>query len=280
MKALTALALVAVLGLGVVVCLQQREINALKTQVGSTSSPMESRSEQQKKAEAGTVVAEKLVTIDGSPIAIQYRCSGEIKKGVERVGDPAEEISFCVGDFELVAMIRDQSIIITSGHAVSGVDSPVLLKAVAVGDQGNVLISYKPYCASTGDCGAGLPMNEVTHVLRAKDASVQTISHFPPSGIPVWNSLFTKALFIPETCGGAGCDLAPIIAYDLVSDSSKDITKEKAVGLGKDAKTADATDPVGDRLPVWRSIEWLTGDAFTAVMLKSDGSQQKVMGTF
>lgn len=279
MKALTALAIVTAIGLGVVVYMQNTEINTLKKQSAS-SSPMEERASDGVKSPSGTVVVEKNIKFDGSEINLQYRCAGEIKKGVERVGDPAEDVSFCVGDYSLVAKVGDQSTMIASGHAISGNDSPVFLGAEAVGDQGNIFISYKPSCASTGDCGAGMATNDVTYVFHSKDASVQPIANFPPNGKPLWNAIFTKALFIPETCGGAGCDLAPIIGYDLVKDSPKDVTVEKGVGLGQDSTASDATDPVGDRLPVWKSVEWIAGDTFNATLIKVDGTLKQVKGTF
>jgi hypothetical protein len=277
---IAVLAVIAAIGLGAVAYRQYAENIALKGQLAATSSPMISPTSTQSTSPSESVLAEKHVTVGSSNITIQSRCSGDIKKGVEKIGDPAEDVSFCIGDYELVATMGSQSVVIASGHAGSGTDSPVLLKAETIASSTDVLISYLPSCASTGDCGVGMPTNQVTFALHAKDSSVQSISHFPPNGTPVWNDLATKALFIPETCGGAGCDVAPVIGYDLTKDSSKAITNEKAVGLGTDGKASDATDPVGNRLPVWQSVQWNVGDTFSATLLKDDGSKQIVNGTF
>lgn len=279
MKALTALAIVAAIGLGIVVYMQQTQITSLQKQLASPSSPMEDKS-QKTNPVASAIVAEKTLSVDGSDVRFEYRCSGEIKKGVERIGNPAADISYCIGDYELAAMINSQSFVVASGHVTDAATSPVFLKAEAVGDQGFVFISFKPSCASDGSCGAGMPTNEISYLFKVKDHTTQAIAHFPPNGTAVWNAVYTKALFIPETCGGAGCDLAPIIGYSLTDDSTKDLTNEKAVGLGEDTTNSDATDPAGNRLAVWKKIEWNGNDAFTATLVKSDGTQKKVTGKF
>lgn len=276
---LCAFAIVAALGLGVVVWMQQAEIASLKKQL-SSSSPMEERGLDGQKA-SGNTVSERSLKVGSTDVVLQYRCSGEIKKGAEAIGSEGSEVlSFCVGDYELVALISGQSLVVASGHATNGNDSPVLMGAESVGDQGMMLVSFKPSCASVGDCGAGIPVNNQSFVVRVADRSVQPIANIPPNGTPVWNAIYTKALFIPETCGGAGCDLAPIIGYELTGDRAKDLTKEKAVGLSADMSMTDATDPTGDRLPIWKSIEWDGNDAFTAVMIGADGASKKVTGKF
>lgn len=280
MKALTALAIVTALGLGIVVCMQQSEITSLKKQLSSPSGPMETRDGDANKV-FGSVIAERRVKVGNADIPLEYRCSGEVKKSLETFGsEKPESLPYCVGDYELVALISGQSLVVSSGHAADGNDAPVLMGAENIGDQGIVLVSFKPSCISMGDCGSGIPVNNQSFMIRTQDRSVQPIANVPPNGSPVWNPIHTKALFIPETCGGAGCDLAPVIGYDLASDRAKDLTKEKAVGLGKDTSMTDATDPAGDRLPVWKSVEWDGNDEFKAVMVGSDGGVKNVMGKF
>jgi hypothetical protein len=274
-----AIAIVLTIAAGVIAYQQYAENITLKGQLATQSSPMGDRSATSTGPSESTVV-EKKIHAGNQEIMMQYRCSGEIKKGVERIGDPAEIPSFCIGDYELVATLGDRSIVIASGHASNAQEAPVFLKAEPVASSTDALISFGPNCASTGDCGVGMPRNEVNFVLHTKDGSVQSISHFPPNGFAVWNETATKALFIPETCGGAGCDVAPLIGYDLSADRSKDITNERAVGLGEDGRASDATDPVGNRLPVWQSVQWNAGDTFTATVLNSDGSTRKINGTF
>jgi hypothetical protein len=277
---LTAITVVIAIGLGVVVFMQQTELSSLKNQISAQSSPMVDASLDGKKTSEGSVVSEKKINAAGKNIVFQYRCSGEIKKGLDTIGNPAEIFSYCVGDYALVALEGDQSIDITSGHAKDGYDAPVLQKIEVLNDQKNILISFKPSCASTLDCGAGMPTNYVTHLYRINELSSRSISNYPPFGSPVWNALETKALFIPDTCGGAGCSMAPIIGYDLEHDSSIDLTQERAAGLSEGMKSSDITDAMGDRLPVWKTVQWNVGDAFTAVMIKEDGKTENVKGTF
>jgi hypothetical protein len=278
---LTALIAVVAIGLGVFTFIQRMELLSLKNQISSQSSPMEvSASDAQKVAE-GTVIDEKILDVNEKRIAFQYRCSGEAKKGLDRINMLTGILSYCVGDYSLVAVVGDQAVDIASGHAVDGHDAPVLQKVELLSDKGNVLISFDSSCASTLDCGAGMPTNYVTYLFRMNDLSSKVISNFPPLGTPVWNILETKALFIPDTCGGAGCSMAPIIGYDLANDSATDLTEEKAVGIsGEDISYSDVTDAMGDRLPVWKSAGWNVGDTFTAIMIDIDGSQKQVKGTF
>lgn len=275
---LTGVLILALIGLGAYTYKKQNELSTLRRQIDSQSMPIESSTGSESLSSA--VIAERTVVGKDQPIAFQYRCSGESKKGLETVGDSGEILSYCVGDYALVAIVGGQSTEITSGHAVDGYDSPVLLKAESFGEKGDVLISFKPSCASTLDCGAGMPTNEVTHLFRSEGSEALAISNFPPRGIPVWNSLGTKALFIMDTCGGAGCSMSPIIGYAFDGDRAVDLTNERAVGLSEEMTAKDATDVMGDRLPVWKSVAWDVGDTFTAVMTDSDGNQKQIKGTF
>lgn len=267
--------------LGVLAYIQRSQIIALKGQL-VTSGSLKASSDQSPEASIpGAVVTEKSIRAGGSDVSIQYLCFGEIKEGVGEFKGAKDVPSYCVGSYELVALIGDSSVSIGSGQATSGKDAPILSKIKAFGPRESMLlISFKPSCTATGDCGLGMPMNSISFVFSSEDFSSRAISHFPEQGTPIWNALATKALFIPDTCGGGGCSTLPVLGYDIEKDEERDVTTEVAVGLGEDGKPSDAMNVFGDRLPSWKSVEWNGADAFTAIFVDVDGTQKEVKGVF
>lgn len=214
-----------------------------------------------------------------------HRCLGEVKAGQGSSSAP----SYCVGDNQLVLhRPNGEEQILQSGLSQDSSSSPVLsgveLLDVMSDVDGTVLISYGvDSCVTTNDCGAGMNYNRVSmaYNLRDVDSAPHVLVNYPGTGWPTWQGgrSGTKAIFVPDTCGGAGCDLSPLYGYNLDQDKTTPLTSlGQAAGVfnGGVASTVD-----GKALPVWQlNITWKNDSDFTAQILQTDHTLKTINGTF
>lgn len=204
-------------------------------------------------------------------------CKG-VAKEVYLFGDERRPVSYCLGENQLVVIQKGTApkVLLTQNFA-EDVNAPILIKVETVPSSNLVLISYSPEpCTTTGDCGVSAPINYVTLAYNLKDGTVRAIKKYPSDGQPLWNTSGTKAIFVPDTCGGAGCQAIPLIGYELTQDATRSITTDKAVGTTE----SQAADASGVPLPRWGAVQWKTDTDFVANLIKIDGSTQEVAGKF
>ncbi len=220
------------------------------------------------------IITQKTVTWNGSVYQIAQRCKGEVK-----VADQ-QSVPFCLGSSQLVAIDASSNVkVLKTDSVASAANAPVLLSADLVpgSQKGAVLISYTvETCTTTNDCGAGMPTNYVRSVYNLSDQSLRGLSKYPDYGRPTWNPSGTKAVFIPDTCGGAGCDVAPLTGYNLLTDTAMPVTTVKAAGT----EGGQAQDVSGTRLQQWGSVTWKNDTDFTATYFPTDGTTKQVVGKF
>lgn len=223
-------------------------------------------------ADEYAVITQKTVAWNGGVYQFTHRCKGEVK-----VADQ-QSVPFCIGSNQLVVIDPTSVVKVLKTESVdSAADAPVLLSTHLVpgSQKGSLLISYTvDTCTTTNDCGVGMPTNYVGWVYNLSDQSLRGLSNYPEFGRPVWNTSGTKAVFIPSTCGGAGCNVAPLTGYVLGMDTVSEVTTVKAAG----SENEQAQDVQGNRLAQWGSVTWNTDSSFTAAMRLEDGSTQRVSG--
>lgn len=210
-------------------------------------------------------------------IQLAQLCKGEPKE-VYLFDDERRPVSYCMGENRLVVIEKaaEPKVLMTQ-NVTEAAQAPILIKVELVPSSGLVLISYSPEpCTTTGDCGVGTPSNYVTLAYNPKDGQARPINKYPSDGIPIWNAAGTKAIFVPDTCGGAGCQVIPLIGYDVTRDATQSVTTDKAVGT----KENSAKDASGQPLPRWGAIQWKSDADFVANLIKIDGSTQEVAGKF
>jgi hypothetical protein len=78
------------------------------------------------------------------------------------------------------------------------------------------------------------------------------------------------AILVVPTCGGAGCEVAPIQGYDVVKDELKAITTEKAASVAR-AKSAS-----GEELPWWDRTGWVDDGKATATIIQPGGARNTI----
>ncbi|HWQ99790.1 MAG TPA: hypothetical protein VN397_03015 [Candidatus Methylomirabilis sp.] len=225
------------------------------------------------------VITQKTVSWNGVAVQFAQRCKGQAKVGYV-FGGEQQPISYCIGENQLVFIDAASNVKVLKTQTVStAADALVLLGADLVpgSQKGAVLISYTvETCTTTNDCGAGMPTNYVRWVYNLSDQSLRGLSKYPDYGRPTWNPSGTKAVFIPDTCGGAGCDVAPLTGYDLLADTAKSVTTVKAAGTDG----GQAQDVSGTRLQQWGSVTWKNDTDFTATYFPTDGTTKQAVGKF
>lgn len=260
------------------------KLDALSQQSATVSSPTASSSGQSLRT-ASTGQATQTPTNEYQTLTqkmvgqVQFAqlCKG-VAKEVYLFGDERRPVSYCLGENQLVVIQKGaESKVLLTQNITGDVNAPILIKVETVPSSNLVLISYSPEpCTTTGDCGVGAPINYVTLAYNLKDGTVRAIKKYPSDGQPLWNASGTKAIFVPDTCGGAGCQAIPLIGYDLTQDATRSITTDKAVGTQETA----ARDASGQPLPKWGAIQWKNDSDFVANIIKIDGSTQEVAGKF
>lgn len=192
--------------------------------------------------------------------------------------------TFCVGKNQLFVREEGKETLLDERMVGEAKDAPILLQAnvVSVGPaqrSTKILVSYAPeVCTTTKDCGVGMPTNLVSHLYVRGSGALRQLSNFPKQayGLGVWNTSFTKALFYPKTCGGAGCVTEALYGYNLERDQFVEgLTRDKAAEAGE-----ESPDSAGKPLPMWDRIEWTSDTDFRARIMDPSGAYRTVTGRF
>ena len=231
-------------------------------------------------APAGSVtITQKTVTWNGTVGWVAHLCQGSIRAGY-RFGGEGQAISYCIGENQLAFIDGSGKVSILETRTVSAAEqAPVLLGVDLVpgSRKGTVLIGYAAEpCTTTNDCGVGMPTNHVRFAYDLADQRLRAVAHYPEYGQPAWNPSGTKAVFIRETCGGAGCLAEPLIGYDLATDAMKTVTTVTAART----ESGRAQDTEGNRLPTWGSVTWENETRFSVTRFSAEGVLGRVPGTF
>lgn len=256
----------------------------LQTTASATTSAVTTSTQ----AEGFVVLNQFSVPWNGMQYLFIHRCLGEVKLGT---GDSSMR-EYCVGDNQLSLRTEDgEESIIQSGFSQDVTNAPMLFGAESINvnsdAKGTVLLSYQPDpCAPPkGECGAGSAYNYVNFAYGLQDGSLQPLKNYPGTGWPTWNAGIggTRAIFIPDTCGGAGCDLGPLTEYDLSTDTAQPLSSlGQAGGVEVRAEQLNAMDANSQSLPTWvnGSIHWKNDVDFTIQIRQPDGSLKTVAGKF
>lgn len=254
--------------------------------VTTTSTPTTPAAASQQAVAAKPVsINSKTVTWKNKTYTFVHNCAGQQKQGA-LLGDAKTPVAYCLGTSTLSIVDPNQKS--SDLYKITATDpskTPVLLDAQLIPGSmnGAVLVSFSPEaCTTTGKCSAGMPSNYVTMAVDLNNTSFSysSIHNYPASGTPVWDTYGIKALFIPQTCGGAGCDVAPLIGYSLITDTlNNKLTKETGAGV-----SGQSSGPVSDvnskKLAVWKSASWTSDTQFKAVLTGADGTDKTITGTF
>ena len=189
---------------------------------------------------------------------------------------------YCIGRNQLFLNL-DGKLSMIKDEIVSDAKDALLFTDIKRLSSGVVLISYSANaCVTVNNCGVGMPSNYVTIAFNLADNTFREIKKYPSRGEAIWNRSGTKAVFYPETCGGAGCDEGSIVGYNLESDESKDVSSEKAAydsyncGNGKNC-WADCGSPDSNGcLSVWDNLYWLDDDKVSATIISPNGEKQEI----
>ena len=225
-------------------------------------------------ATTGTLVGEKSLSIrtsgyDGD-VTVLHLCNGETAKTYE---------TLCIGENILVLRMTDKSDIVINKQQVASAADALFLKSIDylpenenTGVSPILLISFtKDTCAAIGDCGVGMPENHISYKVNLSDFSFSELKHYPQYGKANWSPYGHQAIFVPSSCGGAGCEEEPLFGYDLNTDKvTANLTKERG------ANYPDAVDVMGNPLSYWGDISWETATQAKATLVLPDGSQQVI----
>ncbi len=210
----------------------------------------------------------------------EYRCRGDVRQGNMEDADT----SYCIGIYKLVLVTPLGEKTLETGYAESPANAPYGMtaeyKSYARGSA-RVIISFAAGgCRLDNDlCGAGGPDNLITGNYNMELGAYMPLlgaymplRNFPTNGTPIWSAQGTQALFLPRTCGGAGCMAAPIRVYNIETDTVRDLTTETA------AEEPNAEDVSGAKLPYWKNLHWSGPNEFEVTLVGVDGRERTVGG--
>lgn len=196
--------------------------------------------------------------------------------------------AFCVGKNQLFAREMEKETLIDERMVREVKDAPILFQADVIssparGRSKKVLVSYATeVCTTMNDCGVGMPNQYVRYLYTLGEGTVRALNGFPEQslGLGVWNPSFTKAIFYPKTCGGAGCERVSLFGYDLERDQVvPNLTRDTAAEPG-----LESPDVNGKPLPMWGMLEWTSDTVFKAQITDpadpSGGTVRTVTGRF
>lgn len=194
---------------------------------------------------------------------------------------------YCIGRNQLFLNL-DGKMLIVKDEAISEAKNALIFTDVKLLPSATaILISYSPnVCFTVNDCGVGMPDNYVTIAFNLADNTFRDIKNYPSNGEAIWNKSGTKAVFYPETCGGAGCDEASIIGYDLLSDEAKDISSEKAAydsnscGSEKNCWANCGSPSSNGCLSVWDNLHWVDDKNVSATIISPTGEKKEITFAF
>lgn len=206
-------------------------------------------------------------------IALEYRCRGDVRLGVMEDADTG----YCIGIHKLVMVTPNGEKTLETGYAETKADAPLLsgaqYKSFARGPA-RVVIEFAPGgCRLDEDvCGVGVPENFVTATYNTDSGQYIRINNFPAHGTALWDARGFSVLWVTPTCGGAGCDIAPIKMLSVESDVVKAVTGEQA------ASEAGARDVMGADLPYWKDLRWSGPGEFTVTLVETNGREREISG--
>lgn len=207
----------------------------------------------------GDVLQEEQATAGGVFYDVQYRCRGE-QKSAEVAGAPVAQAVYCVGDAQLAVLNDSGDIVATWKTSVSeDGEAPVLGDITSLGDDRLLVFFGKDECSTVGNCGVGMSYPAGTLVVDIADKKIDELENMP-GGDPIWNADETKAVIVPETCGGGGCSTAALVGYDLEKDEQRVLTAEAG------SNEVNAQDAQGNKLAYWKSVSWKDNDTVEAVL--------------
>lgn len=193
---------------------------------------------------------------------------------------------YCIGRNQLFLNL-DGKMSVIKDEAISEAKNAPIFTDVKYLSSGAVLISYSENpCITANDCGVGMPINYVTIAFNLADNTFRDIKNYPGRGEAIWNKLGTKAVFYPETCGGANCSDASIIGYDLAKDEMKDISSEKAAysssncGNGKNCWANCGSPSSNGCLSVWDKLHWVDDSKVSATIISPTGEKKEAIFAF
>jgi len=195
---------------------------------------------------------------------------------------------YCIGRNQLFLNL-DGEMSVIKDEVISGAQNAPIFTDIKLLSSGIILISYSPNaCFTVNDCGVGMPNNYITIAFSIADSTFRIIKNYPSHGEAIWNRSGIKAIFYPETCGGAGCDEASVIGYDLTIDEAKDVSSEKAAydsnmcGAGKNcwANCGSPDSVSGKCLSAWDSLRWVDDSKVSATIISSAGDKKETTFEF
>jgi outer membrane murein-binding lipoprotein Lpp len=243
--------------------------DTLRTQIDTlTKEVADLRAKQGGNAPVGSVVSQISVTWNGKDYTFAHRCDGQILQGPGG-GAFQTPVQFCIGRNQLALAQPDGTTkILVDQFFQSAAEAPLLIKADAL-PTGTVLLSYRHACDTDNSCGAGIGTNYVSAAYDLATNRYWELS-YPGTGTPLWNTSYTRAVFVNDTCGGAGCDVAALSGFDLAPGFTTDITAEKA------APMKGATDVMGGKLPYWENPKWKDDYSGTVTLVNPSGPKKTV----
>lgn len=231
-------------------------------------------------ASTEVVFNENVVAWDGKVYTIRQSCDGQMQSNLPEAagpGIPLSPVSFCIGKNTLTLVKPDgTAAVIETYNAVKAADAPILMGSqLLTFGRGptKIFISYSTEpCSTDNDCGVGMPTNYVRYYVNLEDLSVHATPNYPLGGKLEWNASGSRAflIFNLNDCGGAGCGVAPLLGYDLVTDKVSDLTTDKA------GPELGALDVEGKKLPYWSDIHWIDDGDIEATIVSPNG-MKKVM---
>ena len=275
------------IGLGTIIFYQEIQLGRITRVLSTISTRLQDWSKKQDVSsvmeDGYQVITQKTVNWQGDAVQFTHRCKGQVKAG-NLFGGAELPISYCIGENQLVFTDAASNMkIIQTDTIAADIEAPVLIGADLVpgSKTGAVLISYAVEACAVGgeDCGVGIPSHYVRWVYNLADQSLRGVGQFPRWGWPTWNPSGTKAIFIPDTCGGAGCDVAPLIGYNLLTDKAADVTSLAAAGCEHEGCRAQEAG-TGDPIQQWGPVTWKDETTFSVVLFHADDTKEQVMGRF
>jgi len=191
--------------------------------------------------------------------------------------DSKFSLPICLGRNVFLVSNNSKDIIIQQDNVQSVELAPVLVDLELIpstAGRANVLISYWPEkCRTLNYCDVGMDSGFVSHVLDLKTLNFRSLLSFPHSFAynfkPTWNPAGNKVLFVPQTCGGAGCYEGPLTGYDL--DLDKVIYESKEKGSEENFE-----DIMGNPNHYWKSVRWLSDDKAVAELVAPTGYVEEI----
>lgn len=180
----------------------------------------------------------------------------------------------CVGENYLTLEYGDTITVIDTRTSQDYLNAPILMSAGLPSSVGGpyLVIEYAPNSCWVDEtqCGAGMPEHHATFVADLMTKNIRALKNYPQSGKLDFEEGGRYAILVVPTCGGAGCEVAPIRGYDVVKDEGTDLTTEKA------ASEARAKSPSGEALPWWDRAGWVGEGKASATIVQPSGARNTI----